>query len=97
MIRKNYYVSKNELVRHNGNQCYHHADFGLPANHLYTDSKQISCPILLVSTYKEMKFETQHVLAGNVWGLMQPGHAPRGLCRRKLVNFILNQFTAARA
>jgi hypothetical protein len=28
-------------------------------------------------------------MATNVWGLMQPGLAPRGLCRRKLVNFIL--------
>jgi len=36
-------------------------------------------------------------IGANVWGLMQPGLAPRGLCRRKLVNFILNQFTAARA
>jgi hypothetical protein len=36
-------------------------------------------------------------MAANVWGLMQPGHAPLGLCRRKLVNFILNQFTAALA
>jgi hypothetical protein len=45
----------------------------------------------------EMRIGTYSTIAPNVWGLMQPGHAPRGLCRRKLVNFILNQFTAARA
>jgi hypothetical protein len=28
-------------------------------------------------------------MAGNVCGLLLPGHAPRGLCRRKLVNFNL--------
>jgi hypothetical protein len=28
-------------------------------------------------------------VADNVCGLLQPGHAPRGVCRRKLINVIL--------
>jgi len=45
----------------------------------------------------EFSFGCSFRVTYNVCCFEQPRLAPRGLCRRKLVNFILNQFTAARA